>query len=147
MNEINFYYRKEEYGWLSNFERIRQVVDGIVYPTNEHFYQSQKAKDPVVREWIRNAPSPYLAMVAGRGLRRKEIVEDWDNKKVEVMLEGLRAKFSEIIILKERLLATGGAIIHEDNPTDIFWGKIGKDMLGKLLMQVREEIKNEKCPK
>ncbi len=67
--EINFYSRKEEYGWLSNFERCTQEVDDLVYPTNEHYYQSQKAKEQNVFFWIVSAPSPYLAMIAGRGLR------------------------------------------------------------------------------
>ena len=143
MNEINFYYRKKRYGWLSNFERAKQVVNGAVYPTNEHYYQSMKTNDLDIWEWIRNAPSPYLAMVVGRGLRKKEIGDDWDEIKVEVMLKGLRAKFTQNADLREKLLATGDAVIHEDSPTDMLWGKKGKDMLGKLLMRVREEIKGE----
>jgi predicted NAD-dependent protein-ADP-ribosyltransferase YbiA (DUF1768 family) len=43
--------------------------------------------------------------------------------------------------LKEKLLATGDAILHEDSPTDVFWGKKGEDWLGKLLMKVRDEIR------
>lgn len=140
MNEINFYFRRDKFGWMSNFERARQVVGEIVYPTNEHYYQCQKAKYPLHREWILIAPSPYLAMVAGRGLRDKEIMEKWNERKVEVMLKGLRAKFRQNDALYAGLLATGDAVIHEDSKTDMFWGKKGKDMLGKLLMQVREEI-------
>ena len=140
MNEINFYFRRDKFGWMSNFERARQVVGEIVYPTNEHYYQCQKAKNPLHREWILIAPSPYLAMVVGRGLRDKEIVEKWNERKVEVMLKGLRAKFRQNDALYAGLLATGDAVIHEDSKTDMFWGKKGEDMLGKLLMQVREEI-------
>lgn len=142
--EISFYSRKEEYGWLSNFERCKQIVDGIVYKTNEHYYQSQKAKEPNVFFWITSAPSPYLAMIAGRGLRPYEMVSDWENKKVNIMLKGLRAKFSQNKELKQKLLNTGDSILHEDSPTDMFWGRKGKDMLGKLLMHVRDEIKDGK---
>lgn len=143
MNEINFYFRKDKFGWLSNFERTTVVVKEIHYPSNEHYYQAQKAKDMETHLWIRTAPSPYLAMVAGRGLREKEIVEKWNEKKVGVMLMGLRAKFRQNDDLREKLLATGDAVIHEDSHTDMFWGKKGEDMLGKLLMHVREEIRNE----
>jgi ribA/ribD-fused uncharacterized protein len=115
----------------------------VYYSTNEHYYQSQKAKERDVYIWISNAPNPYLAMIAGRALREgKELVDDWDSIKVDVMLKGLRAKF-ENPELREKLLATGDAVIHEDSPTDMFWGKKGEDWLGRLLMQVRDEIKEE----
>lgn len=144
MKEINFYFRKDKYGWLSNFERCDQVVDMRMFPTNEHYYQSQKTIIASIRRWIAKAPNPYLAMCAGRSLRESnELVENWESKKVKVMLRGLRAKFKDPI-LRARLLATGDAIIHEDSPTDVFWGKKGKDMLGKLLMRVRAEIREEK---
>ncbi len=142
IKEINFYSRKKGFGWLSNFERCAQEVDGVIYITNEHYYQSQKAKNWMTKLWIINAPSPYLAMVAGRGLRHEEIIENWENIKIETMLKGLRAKFQDEK-LRKKLLDTENAILHEDSPTDFFWGKLGKDMLGKLLMQVRDEIIEE----
>jgi ribA/ribD-fused uncharacterized protein len=139
--EINFYFIKDEYGWLSNLWECRQVVDKVNYRSNEIYYQSMKAKDNYTREWIRNAPNTYLAMIAGRALRKgKELVDDWNSKKVDMILKGLRAKFKDPE-LRKKLLATGNAVIHEDSPTDMFWGKKGEDMLGKLLMQVRDEIR------
>jgi ribA/ribD-fused uncharacterized protein len=142
-NEINFYSNNEEYGWLSNFERCPQVVDGKTYKTNEHYYQSQKTLDAQTSEWVANAPSPFLAMHAGRSLRAgKEFRSDWEKIKVEIMLKGLRAKFRHPDLAR-KLVATGDSALHENSPTDLFWGKKGKDMLGKLLMQVREELKKE----
>jgi len=138
--EINFYLRDGKYGWLSNFHRAKQVCHEIEYPTNEHFYQSRKAKDEKVAGWIASAPTPFLAMCAGRCLRRKELRDDWD--KEGIMHFGLIAKFEQNEDLKQKLLATGNAVIHEDSPTDMFWGKRGKDMLGKLLMMVRKEIRD-----
>jgi ribA/ribD-fused uncharacterized protein len=140
--DIYFYSRDEEYGWLSNFARYEQAVDGIKYPTNEHYFQSQKAKDEEMRDWIASAPIPFLAMKAGRSIRESEMVENWDGIKFDIMLKGLRAKFGQNEDLKQKLLATGNAALHEDSPTDMIWGVKGKDMLGKLLMQVRDELKN-----
>lgn len=142
MKEILFYSRDETYGWLSNFHRSPQVVDGKVYPTNEHYYQSQKAKDKLTSEWIASAPIPFLAMKAGRVLRRrKSLRDDWGERvKVEVMLKGLRAKFNQSPRLRNKLLETKDAVLHENSPTDLFWGIKGKSMFGKLLMQVRREI-------
>ena len=133
---IKFYSTKDEYGWLSNYAR-HYFGD---YPTNEHFYQSKKAITTQMENWIRNAPTPYAAMMAGRSLRPKEVRSDWDDVKINIMLEGLRKKFSHPMF-KNKLLATCDEEIHEDSPTDMFWGILGKDMLGKLIMKVREELR------
>ncbi len=143
ITNIYFYSRGTDYGWLSNFERAEQMIDSITYKTNEHYYQSQKAIEPEVRSWIRNAPSPFLAMKVGRSLRRKEFVVNWNTIKRATMLKGLMAKFSQNLELKQKLLDTGDAKLHEDSPTDMFWGVKGKDMLGKLLMEVREKLKKQ----
>lgn len=142
-DEINFYSRKKEYGWLSNFERAEQMVGYFMFPTNEHYYQSQKARKRTDFLWIKDAPTPYAAMKAGRGLRKDDFKSNWDDIKVGIMLNGLRAKFSQHPNLKAMLLGTGNAILHEDSPTDMFWGKKGRDMLGKLLMKVRDELRND----
>ena len=143
-DEINFYFRKEKNGWLSNFWRAKQVINNIVYDSNEHFYQSEKAKSEKIRDWIITAPNPFLAMMAGRALRDgKELRVNWEKLKVVVMLVGLQFKFSQNENLKQMLLDTGNAILHENSPTDMFWGKKGKDMLGILLMQVRDELRND----
>jgi ribA/ribD-fused uncharacterized protein len=146
--EIRFYLREEPYGFLSNFWREAvEVHSGSyikLYQTNEHYYQSQKANDAMMREWIRMAPTAYAAMIAGRGLRSDEMVQKWNTKKTEVMLEGLQLKFHQNETLEYLLLWTGDAILIEDSPTDMFWGGAlpgSQNMLGELLMQVRDEIK------
>jgi len=154
-SEIKFFIREEPYGFLSNFDRTEFVAwtdQGVfLYPTNEHFYQSQKANCLDVHEWIRNAPHVRLAMVIGRQLEHNKYLKDkymkqnWDEQKLNVMLQGLRSKFSNIY-LKKMLLDTGDAVLHEDNPEDPFWGigdGSGQSWLGKLLMQVRDEIRKE----
>jgi len=150
--EIRFYIREAPYGFLSNFWRNIQYHQDIMgsnlsYPTNEHYYQSQKAKDSKIREWIRTAPSAWLAMKAGRSLQEKDMVSDWETRRIAVMLDGLKDKFLRNDTLKYLLLWTGDAILIENSPTDMFWGGAlpgSQNTLGKLLMQVREEIrKNE----
>ena len=151
---IKFYIREEPYGFLSNFWRAEQCItynneDTICYPTNEHFYQSQKAKNVLTWAWIARAPNAWAAMKAGRELRPHEIVDNWESKKVHVMLTGLRAKFGSRfnVDLKNQLLETGDAILIEDSPTDMFWGGSlpgSQNMLGTLLMQVREELSEVK---
>ncbi len=68
---------------------------------------------------------------------------DWYQERENIMLEVLRAKFQQHADLSELLLATGDAYLVENSSRDAFWadggdGK-GKNRLGHLLMQVREE--------
>jgi ribA/ribD-fused uncharacterized protein len=152
MEEIRFYIREEPYGFLSNFWRSEQVFcrelssedKKFTYKTNEHFYQSMKARYRSEQEWINSAPSAYMAMIAGRNLKADHIVRNWDMKKEEIMLHGLRMKFwnEELRLM---LLWTGDALLIESSPTDLFWGGLlpaSKNMLGKLLMQVRSEARS-----
>jgi ribA/ribD-fused uncharacterized protein len=142
MTDIYFYSSNVEYGWMSNFWRATQVVDEISYITNEHYYQSQKAIGIEAKAWIASQSTPYKSMQAGRSLRAFEMVPNWDLVfKFDVMLRGLRAKFSQNEDLKKLLLETGDVVLHEDSPTDMVWGVKGEDRLGKLLMQVRSELR------
>lgn len=149
---INFYTVYGRYGFLSNFFRAYEILpfhnilaeikgNEVLFSTNEHYYQHMKAKHEVTAKWIAQAPTPYLAMKAGRSLRRGDLRDGWDEMKDEVMLTGLRAKFSQNPRLKDMLLDTGDAIIHENSPYDMYWGVRGKDRLGQLLIQVREELR------
>jgi ribA/ribD-fused uncharacterized protein len=138
---IKFYIREKPYGFLSNFWRHRQFIGGVYFDTNEHYYQSQKARREDVATWIKDAPTPTLAMVAGRTLSENEVAPNWETEKNDVMLRGLRAKFSDPS-LKLMLDWTGDAILIEDSPTDMYWGGAltgSKNMLGQLLMEVRHE--------
>ena len=144
---IKFYIRTKPFGFLSNFHRARQVVDGVAYLTNEHYYQSMKAKDPAIRRWIGESPKAWHSMKMGRLLRENEMVDGWEEKKVEVMLTGLRAKFQQNHNLMMMLLNTGDKMLIEDSPTDMFWGgslPSSENMLGNLLMQVRTELQDRK---
>lgn len=77
---------------------------------------------------------------------------DWETIKVDVMKNVVRLKFTQSSELKTRLLATGDEELIEGNRWhDNFWGDCscnncssvkGTNMLGKILMEVREELKN-----
>jgi ribA/ribD-fused uncharacterized protein len=69
---------------------------------------------------------------------------NWDSLKVGIMKEILRVKFSLNGKLCNQLLETDGYPLVEHTSRDKFWGDggngMGKNMLGKLLMEVREEL-------
>ena len=135
---ILFYSRKAEYGWLSNFWRSSEKVGTDIYPTNEHFYQSEKAINESDRVRIRDLPSPYDALVAGRSL--EQIKPDWPTLMIPTMYTGLVAKYTQNLTLKGKLLDTLNHEIHEDSHHP-FWGLHGQDHLGRLIMRVRTELK------
>ena len=60
----------------------------------------------------------------------------------------LRAKFAAHEDCRECLLATGRELIVESSPNDYFWGcgydRTGSNVLGKLLMVVREELRESR---
>jgi predicted NAD-dependent protein-ADP-ribosyltransferase YbiA (DUF1768 family) len=41
MEEIKFYTTRGQYGCFTNFSKHHIEVDGKIYPTSEHYYQSK----------------------------------------------------------------------------------------------------------
>ena len=76
--------------------------------------------------------------------RRIKMNRNWDSKRDNVMLEAVRAKFTQHEDLKELLLSTGDAVLIEHTENDSYWGDggdgSGKNRLGKILMKVRSEL-------
>ena len=128
---------------LSNFSPPGIEVDGVFWPTVEHYFQAQKFSDPTVRERIRHAPTPKEARALGQS-RSLALRVDWDNIREEVMLKGLRLKF-QIQKARELLLSTGTRTLVESSPFDYFWAcgqdGSGQNRLGHLLMLIREELR------
>ncbi len=129
--------------FLSNFWPSEVRVDGVVYPTVEHAYQASKTLDRVMRAHIAMLPRAYQAKHWGHKLVLRT---GWNAMRLEVMRNLLDQKF-RIPELREKLLATGNQwIIEGNNWGDKFWGQVGGqglNHLGKLLMEVRQEIRNE----
>lgn len=100
---------------------------------------------PQIQEEIRQIASPMDTAIEGRD-RQNPLRPDWEEVKDEVMLQALRMKFSQNPEIAKELLATGDAILIENTRNDDYWADggdgSGKNKLGLLLMQVREELKN-----
>jgi ribA/ribD-fused uncharacterized protein len=141
---INFYRVSEEFGCFSNFAPYPIRMDGKLWPTSEHYFQAQKFKEAEHQEQIRRAKSPMIAARMGRD-RKKPLRRDWDSVKVAIMREVVRAKFNQHEDIRQILLSTGDAKIVEHTENDSYWGDggdgTGMNQLGRILMQVREELK------
>ena len=133
----------EQYAFLSNFYNspIRPFDDDILYPTVEHAFQAAKTTDIAIRKTIASQPTPGKAKYIGRHVNLRA---NWNTHKIAVMECCLRKKF-EIPQLQEKLLATENEELIEGNWWhDTFWGVCngeGENNLGKLLMKIRKELK------
>ncbi len=140
---LDFYSTKSPYGEFSNFALFPIIIEGVHWPTSEHYYQAHKYDSLELQEWVRQAPSAYEA--ANRG-RDKNIPKrsDWSTYKDIAMEVAVRAKFSQYETLKELLLSTNDSEIFEHTKNDCYWGdcgdRTGQNKLGKLLMLVRAEL-------
>ena len=88
-------------------------------------------------------------MIAARMGRdpKKTLRRDWESVKVGIMRDVVRAKFTQHDDIRQILLSTGDAKIVEHTENDSYWGDggdgSGKNMLGRILMEVREDLKKE----
>lgn len=132
---------RDEYKFLSNFWPARVEFEGLVFPSAEHAYVAAKTTDQAIREQIANGN-----MTAGQVKRFGRTItlrDDWDDVKIECMVEILKSKFSDPA-LKEMLNATWPDELIEGNTWgDEFWGVDlrtghGKNYLGNILMGIRE---------
>lgn len=143
---IKFYMPTDEYGVFSNFSRHRIFLKGKDWRTVEHYFQAQKFAGKKQEEEIRRAFTPKQAAQIGRD-RKNPLRNDWEKVKVSIMKEALIAKFTQHKDLREILLKTEDALLVEYTQKDSFWGDggygHGLNMLGKLLMEVREELRDE----
>jgi len=129
-----------EYEFLSNMHSCMVYINGESYPSAEHAFQAMKSLDKDTRITMSVCPSAKDAKKFGRKINLRY---DWEDVKVDIMHQILKSKF-ENPELAQKLKATGNEELIEGNTWgDTFWGVCkgeGKNMLGKLLMQVREEI-------
>lgn len=143
---INFYIATGKYGCFSNFSRHHIFLKDKIWKTSEHYFQAQKFAGTEFEEKVRLAPTPKEAANLGRN-RKFPLRKDWEEVKDDIMREALRAKFTQNKELKTILLETGDAELVEHTHLDFYWADggdgSGKNMLGKLLMELREELKNE----
>jgi N-glycosidase YbiA len=144
---IYFYSSIVEYGVLSNFASTPLILDYQIWPTSVHLFHALKftgdADNYAYREFIRSQPSVRSVPRLGK-TRTIPIRSDWDKIKVKAMLRILRLKSYQHESVVDCLKTSGAALLVEKSPTDYFWGcgakGTGKNMLGKLWMQIRSEL-------
>ena len=139
---IKFYRVGDPYGCFSNFSPHPIKIDHT-WPTSEHYFQAQKFHDWELQKQFLDEPSPMKAAKMGRN-RKWPLRTDWDEVKDEIMLTAVRAKVAQHEEVRRTLISTGEAVIIEHTKNDFYWADggdgSGKNMLGKILMQIRKEL-------
>lgn len=145
---------------FSNMHRSPFVIDDVEYSCVEQWMQSQKAivfGDHRVLSLIMDEKDPKKIKRLGRSVTPFN-KDTWAHMAEEIVKRGLLAKFKSSPRLRDLLLLTGSKIIVECSPRDRLWGAgigvitlnkmaqegtvtlRGKNLLGKLLMDVRAVI-------
>jgi ribA/ribD-fused uncharacterized protein len=149
---------KGEWRVLSNMYEAPFQVDSVTYPTVEHYFQWAKAKqfgDGAIADKILKTPSAKSVKALGKKVK-DFVKEEWDKTKDGVMRTAVKAKFIQHPDLKTKLLETGKRPIGEASARDKYWGIgtsadtskandpskwPGKNVLGKILTELRSEFK------
>jgi ribA/ribD-fused uncharacterized protein len=138
--------------WSATFE-----LDGVTYPTAEHFMMAAKARlfgDTAIHTQILAADSPNSAKALGRKVQKFNN-QVWEQQRFQLVVQGNLAKFSQNPELQNFLLSTGNQILVEASPVDPIWGIglaadhrqagdpkqwPGLNLLGFALMEVRHKL-------
>jgi ribA/ribD-fused uncharacterized protein len=150
-NDRQVFFYEQDFYVLSNFSAFRLRWQDRRFDTSEAAYHWEKfcGREPNVAVRIieaRSAHEAFKIAEANKHLRRS----DWDDVKVEIMRGILRAKADQHEYVRRKLLATGDRELIEDSWRDGFWGwgpnRDGQNMLGKLWMEVRAELRSSPLP-
>ena len=157
-NIILFYKPEGYYGCLSNWYPCTFHYMDITFTSSEQYMMYQKAimfHDYDIANKILKSNDLNIIKKLGRSVNNYDETR-WSNGRLQIMRRGLRAKFSQNFELANILMSTKDSILAEAAPHDKIWGIglaidnpnahnmnkwTGKNLLGKVLMQVRDDIK------
>lgn len=132
-------------------------VNGILFPTAEHYMMAQKAllfEDQAAYQNILNSSHPGEAKSIGRTVQEFN-QSIWDSNRFEIVVQASYYKFSQNELLKQYLLNTASRVLVEASPRDTIWGigmaqdhpRVelppawkGLNLLGFALMEARKRL-------
>jgi ribA/ribD-fused uncharacterized protein len=146
---------KEEFGWLGNMAPYSINYENQIWKTSEALFQAMRFNNPEIRELIRKEKSPMGAKMKAKSHQKFRVVEPMSDEDVENMKKCVRLKFEQNPEIRIMLLGTGDSEIIEDignrnGERHKFWGAKrvnenqfdGINMMGEILMELRNEIQN-----
>jgi ribA/ribD-fused uncharacterized protein len=148
-------------GCLSQWWPAEFTVDGVTYPSAEHFMMTAKALlfgDAETAAKISTARHPRDAKSLGRQVSGFD-EGPWAEDRFDLVVAGNVAKFGQNPELRDYLLATGDRVLVEASPLDRVWGIgmgsgndlatspelwRGLNLLGFALMEARYQLRTGK---
>ncbi len=142
---------------FSQWTRSHFAVEGVTYTHAEQFMMAEKARlfgDQPMLGLILASPEPSEQKKLGQAVRDFD-QEEWKLHRLDIVIRGNLAKFSQSEKLLQTLLATGEKTLVEASPHDRIWGIglrasdrraeqpsrwCGQNLLGQALMTVRDQL-------
>lgn len=163
---------ENEYGFLSTFYPVEFVMNGVKYFTIEQALAAEKARlflDDELRTRIMKTRAPRSMRTMASGLLMKPASQtggmmqiqphEWEGRiREDILTKATYAKFKQHTELRDKLLATGGAVLglcdtreKQDgtgialtDPTAVnpmSWK--GGNLYGRVLMEIRSRLREE----
>ena len=137
-----------DFDFLNMFYNCKVTVGKLTYLNAYSAFVAAKCKNE-------NDKRAFTRLNAIKAKKRNNTInkrDDWDDIKVDVMKNIQRAKFDQNPELKKKLMSIDGTIENRVMYTDTFWSKNmihnkGKNMLGKILMELRDEYNQQEDEK
>ena len=149
MEKIGFWsHTNGDYKCFSNFYPCKFIYKDIEFNCSEQAFMWEKAimfNDIDIANEILLETDPKKIKALGRKVKNYDD-DIWSSNRYNIMLNVNKAKYICNEDLKNILLSTEDAYLYEDSPFDYLWGVgksgTGKNLLGKVLMEIRESIKS-----
>ena len=162
--DIYFYGQTRKHGQFSNFYPCNfKDEDGIQYNCSEQYFMYKKVEmfDPDNKELLnlilKEVTPGKIKAYGGKRYLKKFNNKIWEKERINIMETALYLKFSQNDYLKKYLLDTGSSNLYEASHRDAIWGigfgvnqalkipknEYGKNLLGLLLMKIRQRLLNE----
>jgi ribA/ribD-fused uncharacterized protein len=141
-----------EYRFLSNFWPAKVFLDGEEYNSVENAYQAAKYRKEY-RDFFKKCAAKETTDYVKENDEGKYPKEEWEAMRDGVMKDLLAQKYDKDLNpeIHGQLISTGKKYLEETNYWgDTYWGVnkndaseegIGENNLGKLLMEIRDAIK------
>lgn len=144
MDLIKFHLVGDDYGWLSNSAPYPISLESKMWYTAEHYFQTQKFhNESVQKEILKTRSAAEIVRIASNPKLR--VRKDWHVVRLDFMRTAVLAKFTQIPELRKLLLNTGDAELINHSDEDSYWADGGdgggRNMLGVVLMEVRDELR------
>lgn len=160
-NIIGFYHEYDEYGCFSNWYQAGFDYAGRYYANSEQFMMYHKVmmfrKYDLADKIMKTTDPAKCKKIAGQKFPEFD-ADMWEKTCYAIVKRGVKAKFSQNADICEILLNTGNAVLAECSARDKKWGIgvdldnpdyldvskwKGQNLLGRILMEVRDEMRQE----